>query len=215
MKKKALLLLFCIFLTSCSGIFINQNPLKQQSNINQTTGIYKKPVVQMVRVPATIRGGVYIPEHYEYVVVQPGEYVLDTDPLIEKKQIAEEKIRKLYQIPMNVSVKSLSGGDSVVVCLHKHSLPIKDGEIKVINIKDKPFLIKEAIGCYGLYEKEPFDAGKYAFSIKYDNGEAVFYWITEKQNEIIKKKISSSDEVIFNENNAIIIKGLKNPVGGK
>ena len=213
--KKIILLLFCIFLTSCSSVFVNQKPLGQQSNINQKTGIYKKPVVQMVKIPAMIRGGVYIPEHYEYVVVQPGEYVLDTDPLIEKKQIAEEKIRKLYQIPMNVSVKSLSGGDSVVVCLYKHLLPIKDGGIQVINIKDKPFLIKEAIGCYGLYEKEPFDAGKYAFSIKYDNGEAVFYWITEKQNEIIKKKISSSDEVIFNENNAIIIKGLKNPVGGK
>jgi len=213
--KKIILLLFCIFLTSCSSIFVNQKPLEQQFNINQKTGIYKKPVVQMVKIPAMIRGGVYIPEHYEYVVVQPGEYVLDTDPLIEKKQIAEEKIRKLYQIPMNVSVKSLSGGDSVVFCLHKHLLPIKDGEIQVINIKDKPFLIKETISCYGLYEKEPFDAGKYAFSIKYDNGEAVFYWITEKQNEIIKKRISSSDDVIFNEYNAIVIKGLKNSIGGK
>jgi len=215
MRKFILLLLFCILSTSCSSTFVNQKPLEQQFNTDQTTLNWKKPIVQIVKVPATIKGGIYIPEHYEYVIIRPGEYVLDTDPLINKKQIAEEKIRKLYQIPMNVSVESLSGGDSVVVCLHKHSLPIKDGEIQIVNIKDKPFLIKEAIGCYGLYEKEPFDAGKYTFSVRYDNGEVIFYWVTERQNEIIKKRIPSSDDVIFNEYNAIVIKGLKSSTGGK
>ena len=53
--------------------------------------LYAKPVVQKVRVPAMIRGGVYIPEHMEYVIVKPGEYVLNSPDALEQSDEAPKE----------------------------------------------------------------------------------------------------------------------------
>ena len=212
MKKLLLLFSLVIFLSGCGGGHLYNHNTNVgnifNSEQNQNNVVWEKPIVQIVKIPATIRGGVYIPEHYEYVIIRPGEYILNVDPIIEKKQIAEKKIRNLYQIPHHIPVISPSGGDSVVLCFYQHNIPLEKNQNKILNIKEKPFLLRDIINCYGLYEKEPIEYKNTAYSVVYNDGQAILYWMSI-DSEINKKKISSSDEALFNKDVAIVIKSVR------
>lgn len=212
--RKIIIFVLVLILSGCVSSNLQKNSLDNADN-ELTKGdiqnlTWKKPIVQLVKVPATIRNGVYMPEHYEYVIIRPGEYILNVEPLTDKKIIAEEKVRKLYQIPQHVKVISPSGGDSVVVCFYSHPLKFKnENEYKIINIQEKPFLLQNLKECYALHEKEPVDLKNRSYAFKYDDSKVVIYWANE--SNMIKKAIESSSEVFFNREEAIMIKSL----GGK
>lgn len=214
--KKVFTTLLLLLVTACASSNYYSSTLEQpfdSNTANANSGLasltWKKPIVQLVKVPAMIRNGVYIPEHYEYVIIRPGEYILNTEPIRDKKIVAEDKVRQLYQIPQHIKVISPSGGDSVVVCFYEHEIPLRDETSKIINIKDKPFLLKNLKECYALYEKEPIDFQNFSYAFKFDNGKAIVYWSTD--SNIITKELTSSDEAFVIKKIALVIKNL----GGK
>lgn len=74
--RKIIIFVLVLILSGCVSSNLQKNSLDNADN-ELTKGdiqnlTWKKPIVQLVKVPATIRNGVYMPEHYEYVIIRPG-----------------------------------------------------------------------------------------------------------------------------------------------
>lgn len=81
---------------------------------------FQKPVVQKVKVPAMVRNGVYIPEHYEYVIVKPGEYVLSESPGADKDSGTDSRSRRGSD---RDAVRENREGISIVEIKRKYGIP--------------------------------------------------------------------------------------------
>lgn len=160
---------------------------------------WSKPIIQIVRVPAKIRGGVFIPEHTTYVIIRPGEYIINTDNLRGIREFNLQKIRVNHNIPMHEKLISPSGGTGVVVSVYRHSMELKEN--KVINIKNKPFLLKDIVKHYALYEREPVQIVKNAYAFNIDDHKATVY-INDGKN--IEKITLTQDEVLITKDGYIL-----------
>src|SRR5208283_2453501 len=98
----------------------------------------------------TIRNGIYIPQHYEYVTVKPGGYiVLDSNEPKKAVSQAPEKV----ELQPKAKIISPSNGEDITIVVYKMSMEFQDALI--IRNKEQKYLFKEPIAFYRLYEKEP------------------------------------------------------------
>jgi len=149
---------------------------------------FQKPIIQYIHIPATIRNGIYIPDHYEYVTVKPGGYIV-----LNNNEQPEAPKQKAEQPKAKVIAPS-SGGD-VVIISYKVNMEIP---ADVILQKDKdPYLFKEPVAYYRLYAKEPVRIGKsvYAFSVK---GET-FNIFMVKGGKVISKSLQMDEAYLTND----------------
>ncbi len=153
---------------------------------------YQKPIVEYILIPATIRNGIYIPEHYEYVTVKPGGYtVLDTN----------EPKKTVSQTPENVELQpkaqiiSPSHGEDLTIVVYKMSMDFQDALI--LKNKEQKYLFKEPIAYYKLYEKEPVRIGQgvYAFSV----ADQSFNIYTVKNGKVITKSLHSDESYLTSD----------------
>ncbi|MCL4492045.1 MAG: hypothetical protein M1510_09110 [Nitrospirae bacterium] len=171
---RAFIVLVVIMFAGCSALGHGANvrdlgwPKEAKTGNVEQRLLWSKPVIQIVKVPATIRNGLYIPEHTEYVIVRPGEYIINEDNVRDLKQYELERVRAKYNIPLHMDILSPSGGSEIVIASYRHSMHIQSDT--VIDIKDKPFLFKNIDRYYALFRKEPVRIGKRAYAFAPANG---------------------------------------------
>ncbi|MBE0427210.1 MAG: hypothetical protein IBX72_11285 [Nitrospirae bacterium] len=160
--------------------------------------LYTKPVVQKVKVTAMIRGGVYIPEHWEYVIIQPGEYVLNDPDAIEQGEENQQRhvrrpeaksegerlyttttpgfdikdLKKIYGIPDRILPVFLANeGADVLVIVYNINVKVVD-DIAVVNLEKAGPLINEQTtsSVYIVSNDQMVNIGKhsYIFVCSYD-----------------------------------------------
>ncbi len=79
------------------------------------------PVVQRVRIPAMIRGGVLIPTHEEYVIINDASYVIGSE--------RNDMMRAKYRIPEDVEIVSPLGGSDVVMGIYRMNPVFADSTV--------------------------------------------------------------------------------------
>ena len=121
------------------------------------------PVVQKVKVPAMIRGGVFIPAHETYVIVTEGAFVFD--------DVKTENVRKKYKLPAEVEVVSPLKGDDVVIAVYR--LDRVFNQSKVVELTKISFMLDGKAIDYilSLYNDEITKIGDYLCSFSREKGD--------------------------------------------
>ncbi len=156
-----------------------QKPMPEQKN----AGDYQKPIVQYILVPATIRNGIYIPDHHEYVTVKPGGYIV-LDSSANSTPAPPQNPENVELQPKAEMISPSSGGDITVV-VYKTNMDFSNDHILQ---KDKElYLFKEPVAYYRLYAKEPVRIGSkvYAFSVN----DKLFNIFTLKGDRVTSKSL--------------------------
>lgn len=128
------------------------------------------PVVQKVKVPAMIRGGVFIPAHETYVIVTDGAFVTN--------DAKTESVRKKYRLPAEAGIVSPLKGDDVVMAVYRLSDKAFN-QSKVVELTKISFLLdsKAIDHILSLHNDEIARVGDYlcSFSREKDDDEVVAY----------------------------------------
>jgi hypothetical protein len=248
---KQVILLFSIFFLGCAPLWESKPRWEtEEKAINRSTismieseiakgeiksKLYTKPVVQKVKVPAQIRGGVYIPEHWEYVIIQPGEYVLNDPDAIEQGENYERQfsrpetksegertyttttlsfdikdLKKMYGIPDKIlPVFLASEGADVLVIVYNINVKVVE-DIAVVNLeKASPLINEQTISsAYVVSNDQMVNIGKhlYIFTCSYDFVSVLY----STSGRSVSVKITESNAFVTDDGllvRAICIKG--------
>ena len=126
--NKIVSILLCFIFAGCSAHakFVKPNPLEENSiymqgykdgvkkNIQGVVeklngndfpyyGEWAEPITQNVKVPAAIQNGVFIPEHYQTILIVPGEWKKNQAyPIKAEKMENKENESTLQNVSVNV-----------------------------------------------------------------------------------------------------------------
>ncbi len=119
------------------------------------------PVVQKVKVPAMIRGGVFIPAHETYVIVTDGAFVTDD----------AKNVRRKYRLPAEAEIVSPLKGDDVVMAVYR--LDRMYNQSKVVELTKISFLLDGVAIDYilSLHNDEIAKVGDYLCSFSREKGD--------------------------------------------
>lgn len=121
------------------------------------------PVVQKVKVPAMIRGGVFIPAHETYVIVTDGAHVTD--------DVKTDNVRRKYRLPAEAEIVSPLKGDDVVMAVYR--LDRVYNQSKVVELTKISFLLDGVAIDYilSLHNDEIAKVGDYLCSFSREKGD--------------------------------------------
>lgn len=140
------------------------NEGRKGGKVSQAKGYgWVPPVVQKVKVPAMIRGGVFIPSHETYVIVTDGAFVTDDVKL--------EGVRKKYRLPAEAEIVSPLKGDDVVMAVYR--LGKVFNQSKVVELTKISFMLdgKPIDHILSLHNDEIANIGGYLCSFSREKGD--------------------------------------------
>lgn len=182
--------------------------------------LYTKPVVQKVKVPPMIRGGVYIPEHWEYVIIQPGEYVLNDLDAVGQEPSSPRNVRKAEPdkthktVTMNVDINDLKRmygipdkllpvflaeeNPDVMIAVYNINVKVVD-DIAIVNLeKAKPLVNEQTISSvYIVSDKQIMNIGKHTYIFNCsDNFVSVLY---SSEGKSVSIRVSESNAFVTSD----------------
>jgi len=155
------------------------------------------PVVQKVKVPAMIRGGVLIPTHETYVIVNDAAYVMDDEK--------SEAVRRKYSIPSGIEIVSPMKGSDVVVGVFRMNKVFADSA--VVAISKVSFLLqgKRLDRALALFNDEVAQLGTYLCSFNRERGDDfVTVSVVESSLKSIKTYTLSKTQMLFLSNGYVL-----------
>ncbi|MDA8103757.1 MAG: hypothetical protein M0Z71_00090 [Nitrospiraceae bacterium] len=155
------------------------------------------PVVQKVTVPAMIRGGVLIPTHETYVIVNDASYVVNDDKT--------EAVRRKYSIPAGVEIVSPMRGSDVVVAVFRMNRVFD--ESTVVPIAKVAFLFHEKSPdrALALSNDEVAQIGNYLCSFSRERGaDFITANVVESGLKSMKTYTISQTQMLFLSNGYVL-----------
>ena len=155
------------------------------------------PIVQKVTVPAMIRGGVLIPSHETYVIVNDASYVMDDDKA--------ETVRRKYLIPSGIEIVSPMRGNDVVIAVFRMNRVF--AESTVVPIAKVSFLFQEKSldRALALSNDEVTQVGNYLCSFNRERGDDfITANVVETGLKSIKTYTVSQTQMLFLSNGYVL-----------
>jgi hypothetical protein len=155
------------------------------------------PVVQKVKVPPMIRGGVYIPQHESYVIINDAAYVADDDRM--------DGLRRKYAIPSGTEIVSPMRKSDVVVAVFRLNKVFAESAV-VPNNKVAFLMQGKAIDrALALGNDEVTQVGNYLVSMNRDKGDDfVSVTVVESGLKSVKAYSVSQSQMLFLSNGYIL-----------
>ena len=157
-----------------------------------------RPVVQKLQIPNMIRGGVLIPKHEEYVIINDAAYVMDDE--------ISDAMRRKYRIPSGVEIVSPLKGSDVVVGVFRMNRVF--GESTVVPISRVSFLFqgKSMDRAFALFNDEVTQVGNYLCSFNREKGDDfITVSVVETGLKNIRTYGLSNSQILFLSNGYALV----------
>ena len=159
---------------------------------------FVRPVVQKMKIPNMIRGGILIPTHEEYVIVTDAAYVANDG--------ISDEIRRRYRVPAGVELVSPLKGTDVIVGVFRMNKVFSESTLTPIS--KVSFLLegKTMDRVFALLNDELAQVGTYLCSFNREKGQD-FITVSVVENGLknIKTYSVSKSQMLFLSNGYALI----------
>ena len=157
-----------------------------------------RPVVQKLEVPNMIRGGVFIPKHEEYVIVNDAAYVMADE--------MSDAVRSKYGIPSGVEMVSPLKGSEVVVGVFRMNRVFAESTVVPIGKVSFLFQGKSMDRVLALRNNEVAQVGNFLLTFEREKrDEFITAGIAEDGLKSVRTYSLTRSQVLFLSNGYVIL----------